>query len=87
MVVRTATIVGTKEIVHTAAVMKRRIDFEATVSLNDTVVIADIATLLNAAIFKKADGAAITCTVATNVITVTGASTDAAIIGVAYGTP
>jgi hypothetical protein len=67
--------------------MKRRIAFEATVSLNDTIVINEITTLLNASIWKKADGAAVTTTIATNIITVTGAATDVPVLGVAYGTP
>jgi hypothetical protein len=87
MVDRAKSVTSTKDMVLTPAVMKRYITFESTVSQSDTITINEVTTLLGADLLKKSDGTAITCTVATNVITVTGAGTNVDIIGIAYGTP
>jgi hypothetical protein len=85
---RAETLTTSKEVIVTAATVKKFLTFEATVSTNDTITIQDLTTLLGAALMKRADGTACTCTIATNVITVTQAAlTDAPVLGMAYGTP
>jgi hypothetical protein len=81
------TVTAKKQTVVTAAVEKRYITFEATVSTDDTVTLGDLADMLGAALFKKSDGTAVTFTEATNVITVTEAGlTNEPVVGFAYGT-
>jgi len=88
MVVRAALIQTTKDVIVTAATVKKNLTFAATVTTNDTIPIVDVTTLLGASLMKTADGTAVTCTIATNVITVTGAGlTDVPVLGTAYGTP
>lgn len=83
---RTETVTLTRTVTVTAAVTKTALMFEATVSTADTITMGSLTTLLNAVLFKKSDGAAVTCTVATNVITVTqGTTTDVPVVGLAYG--
>jgi phosphotransferase system IIA component len=84
---RAETVTSSKQTVVTAAVEKKYITFEAIVSTDDTITLGDFTTVLGAALLKKADGSAITCTVATNVLTVTQATTtNVPIVGFAYGT-
>ena len=84
---RPDTVTSSKTTVVTAAVEKKYITFEATVSTDDTITLEDLADILGAAIFKKADGTSVTFTEATNVITITGAGlTNVPVVGFAYGT-
>lgn len=84
---RTETVTTSKQTVVTAAVEKKYITFEATVSTDDTITLGDLADILGAALFKKSDGSAITFTEATNIITVTSAAlTNVPVVGFAYGT-
>jgi len=71
----------------TAPTVKTWVHFSANaVSTSDTITIDELSSILTATLKKKADGVAVTCTVATNVITVTGAITTVDLIGEAYGT-
>jgi hypothetical protein len=84
---RTETVTSSKQTVVTAATEKKYITFEATVSTDDTVTLGDLTDILGAAVFKKSDGTAITFTEATNVITITQATTtNVPVVGFAYGT-
>jgi hypothetical protein len=84
---RAETVTASKQTVVTAAVEKKYITFEATVSTDDTITLADFTTVLGAALLKKSDGTDISCTVATNVLTVTQATTtNVPVVGFAYGT-
>jgi len=88
LVDRTETVVDRNEIIvtQTAATTKKRIVFEATVSTSDTITLDDMTTINSAHLAKKSDGSEITCTIATNVITVTQAAlTNVAIVGFAIG--
>jgi hypothetical protein len=77
-----------KDTIVTAATTKRYQTKESTVSTNDTVTMEQITTLLGASVMKKSDGSAVTATIATNVVTITGASlTDVPVIVTGYGTP
>jgi len=81
------TVTGTKQIVVTPAVTQKRVDFQATVSTDDTITISDLTTIDGAALLKLSDGTAVTCTVATNVITITQSPlSSVAIEGFALGT-
>jgi len=87
MVDRQETVTSSKQTVVTAAVEKKYITFEATVSTNDTITLGDLSDILGAAVLKKSDGSAVTFTEATNVITITQAAlTDVPVVGFAYGT-
>jgi hypothetical protein len=55
------------------------------VSQNDTITIDSVTTIHGSAIFNRETGAEITCTEATNVITVTGAATNVLVVGLAVG--
>jgi hypothetical protein len=80
------TVSSSKKIVVTPATEKKYVVFEATVSTGETVTIGEMASVAYAKCCKVADGTDVTCTIATNVITITQASlTDASIIGWAYG--
>ena len=59
----------------TTTSLKKYYLIESTVTMNDTITIAELTTVTAADIRNLDTGAAITCTVATNVITVTGAAT------------
>jgi hypothetical protein len=84
---RAEIVTSSKQTVVTAAVEKKYITFEATVSTDDTITLGDFTTVLGAALLKKSDGSAITCSVATNVLTITQATTtNVPVIGFAYGT-
>ena len=81
---RAETIVHRSEYIKTVQVVKKRLEFEATVSTNDTITIGDVAAVGSAHLAKKSDGSEVTCSVATNVITVTGAGlTNIDVIGYA----
>lgn len=83
---RAETVTSNRQTILTAASTKQIIVFEATVSTNDTITLSDITTITGAALLKRSDGSAVTCTVATNVITVTQATlTDAVVEGIAIG--
>jgi len=83
---RDETVVERGDVVVTPAVVKKRLVFEATVSTNDTITLGDLTTINSAHLAKKSDGSEVTCTIATNVITVTGAGlTDIAVVGFAIG--
>jgi len=83
---RSETNTSIKQTIVTAATEKRYVTFEAIVSTNDTITIDNLATIDGAALMKKSDGSAVTCTKNTNVITVTQATlTDVPVIGIAYG--
>jgi hypothetical protein len=84
---RAETVTASKSTTITPAVEKKILTFEATVSTDDTITLNDLTTINGTAVLKKSDGAAVTCTVATNVITITGAGlTDIAVAGIAIGT-
>jgi hypothetical protein len=62
--------------------------YEVEVSLSDTVTLADFASTVNlgkAVLMKESDGLEVTCTVANNVVTVTGSGTNMKCILFAYG--
>jgi len=83
---RAETITSSREAIITAATTKKVLTFEATVSTDDTITLSDLTTINGAALLKRSDGSAATCTVATNVITVTQAAlTDVVIVGIAVG--
>jgi len=83
MVARTPTTIKSSEgFVHRWEV------FEAEVSLNDTITFPDFldsTVLLQGMIHRKDTGATITSTLALNVLTVTGAATNAKVFGYLYG--
>jgi len=84
---RTETVTSSKQTIVTAATEKKYITFEATVSTDDTVTLGDLTDILGAAVFKKSDGTAIAFTEATNIITITQATTtNVPVVGFAYGT-
>jgi len=84
---RNETVVSSKAVIITDAVMKKVLQFEATVSTSHTITLSDLAAIDGAALLKRSDGSACTCTVATNVITVTQADlTDVPVVGLAIGT-
>jgi len=86
MVDRPETVLSNRETIVTPAVTKRVIDFEATVSTGNTITLGDLSSIAGAALLKRSDGSAVTCTVATNVITVTQADlTDVVVEGIALG--
>ena len=85
MTVRGYTPLSKTEYTKTALVKKKIIDFDSIVSTSDTIPISELTALGSAHLAKKSDGSEVTCTVATNIITVTGAGlTDIAIVGSAY---
>jgi len=87
MVDRAETVKSSRQIIITQAVTKKIIDFDATVSTNDTITVSDLAAVNGATLMKQADGTAVTCTVAANIITVTQATlTDVPVVGEAIGT-
>jgi hypothetical protein len=85
MTVRGYTPLSRVKYTKTAQVQKGVVDFETTVTTNDTIPISEFTALASAHLAKKSDGSEVTCTVATNVITVTGAGlTDIPVVGSAY---
>ena len=84
---RPETVIERGDIVVTSATLKKRLVFEATVSTDDTITLGDLTAINSAHLAKKSDGSEVTCTIATNVITVTGAGlTNVAVVGFAIGT-
>jgi len=55
---------------------RRAVWLDATISQNDTVTVTTITTLTSAIVVNKLTGATITSTIATNVVTITGACTN-----------
>jgi hypothetical protein len=87
LAVRTAKTTSSKQTIVTPAVEKKYVNFETPVSTDDTIPITELTDILAAALFKKSDGTAITFTEATNIITVTQATTtNVDAVGFAYGT-
>jgi hypothetical protein len=87
MTVRGYTPLSRTKYVRTAEVKKGIVDFESTVTTTDTIPITEFTAIVGATLKKKSDGTDVTCTVATNVITVTGAGlTDIPVVGSAYET-
>ena len=83
---RAETVTSNRQAIITAASTKQVVTFEATVSTDDTITLSDLTTINGASLLKRADGTAITCTVATNVITVTQATTtNVPVVGIAVG--
>jgi hypothetical protein len=82
------TVSSSKVDTITPAVTKKVLQFSAIVhATNDTITLSDLAAIDGAALLKRADGTAVTCTVATNVITVTqSAMSDTPVEGIAIGT-
>jgi hypothetical protein len=81
------SISSSKQIVITPAVEKKYLVFRATVSTDETITLGDLADILYVKCCKESDGSDVTCTEATNVVTITQAAlTDVPIIGFAYGT-
>jgi hypothetical protein len=80
------TVTSNRQAIITPATTKQIVTFEATVSTDDTITLSDLTTINGAALLKRSDGSAVTCTVATNVITVTEADlTDVVVVGLAVG--
>jgi hypothetical protein len=80
------TVTSNRQAIITAATTKQIVTFEATVSTDKTITLSDLTTVNGAALLKRSDGSAVTCTVATNVITVTqGTLTDVPVVGIAVG--
>jgi hypothetical protein len=87
MTARGYTAIGRTKYTKTALIEKKVVTFEATVSTDDTIPISEFTGVASAHIAKKSDGSEVTCTVATNIITVTGAAlTDVPVVGSAYET-
>ncbi len=87
MVDRPPSNVQVRSVTITPAALKTRVDFEATVSTSDTITMQNIGALSGAAVLRKDTGAALTTTIATNVITVTTTLlTNVDVIGTAYST-
>jgi len=84
---RPETVIERGDIVVAAATLKKRLVFEATVSTDDTITLGDLTAINSAHLAKKSDGTEVTYTIATNVITVTGAGlTNVPVVGFAIGT-
>ena len=84
---RMETVESSKVAIITDAVTKKVLQISATVSTSDTITLSDLTAINGAALLKRADGSAVTCTVATNVITITQATlTDVPVVGIAIGT-
>lgn len=80
------TVTSNRQAIITAATTKQIVTFEATVSTDKTITLSDLTTVNGAVLLKRSDGSAVTCTVATNVITITQASlTDIVVVGIAVG--
>jgi hypothetical protein len=80
------TVTSNRQAIITPASTKQVITFEATVSTDKTITLSDLTTVNGAALLKRSDGSAVTCTVSTNVITVTEADlTDVVVEGIAVG--
>jgi hypothetical protein len=81
------TVTSSKQTVVTAAVEKKYVTFEAlSVSETNTITLADFTTIAGAVLLKKSDGATVTFTKATNVLTVTETGlTNVDLVGFAYG--
>ena len=87
MTVRGYTPLSRTKYVRTVEVKKGIVNFESTVTTSDTIPISEFIAIVSASLSKKSDGSAVTVTVATNVITVTGAGlTDIPVVGTAYET-
>lgn len=83
-----ATSIILSAIVQTELVTKRRRYqvFEAIVSTNETIPL-EIGTLTDAVVFRSDTGVEVTATVATTIVTVTGAGlVDIHCVGMAFGT-
>jgi len=86
MVDRPETVTSKREVIITPAVTKQVLGIEDTVSTNDTIIMGDLTTVNGAGLLKRSDGSTVTCTVATNVITITQAAlTDVVIVGTVVG--
>jgi hypothetical protein len=87
MTVRGYTPLSRVKYTRTAQVQKGVVDFESIVSTNDTIPISEYTAVAGAMLRKKSDNTVVTCTVATNIITVTQAAlTDEPVVGSAYET-
>jgi hypothetical protein len=87
MTVRGYTPLSRVKYTRTAQVQKGVVDFESIVSTNDTIPISEYTAIAGAMLRKKSDNTVVTCTVATNIITVTQATlTDEPVVGSAYET-
>jgi len=83
---RAETVIARGRTVVTAAVLKKRLEFTAIVSTNDTITLSELTTINSAHLAKQSDGSEISCSIAGNVITVAGLGlTDVPIIGFAIG--
>jgi hypothetical protein len=83
---RAETVTSNRQAIITAAATKQVVTIEATVSTDDTITLSDLTTINGAALLKRSDGSAITCTVATNVITITQATTtNVPVVGIVVG--
>jgi len=87
MTVRGYTPLSRTKYTRTAQVQKGIVDFESIVTTNDTIPISEYAAISGATLRKKSDNTVVTCTVATNIITVTQAAlTDEPVVGSAWET-
>ena len=81
------TVTSSKQTIVTAAVEKKYITFEATVSVGNTITLGDLTDILYVKMCRKDTGADVTCTEATNVVTITESPfSSVEIVGFAYGT-
>jgi hypothetical protein len=74
MTARGYTAISKTRYTTTALVEKKVIILEATVSTDDTIPVSELTAVASAHVAKKSDRSEVTCTVATNIITITGAA-------------
>lgn len=85
MVARGYTAIGRTRYTKTALVEKKVVTFAAQVTTNDTIPVSEFTGVASAHVAKKSDGTKVDCTVATNIITITGVGlTDVDVIVTAY---
>jgi hypothetical protein len=85
MTARGYTAISKTQYTKTALVEKKVLVVEATVSTNDTVPISELTAVASAHVAKKSDASEVTCTVATNIVTITGAAlTDVPVVITVY---
>ena len=70
----------------TTTSLKKYVCFDVTMSTNDTVTIADLSSIDSASLVNLTDGLEDTCTIATNVVTLTQSGiTNVRYVGLAVG--
>jgi len=71
---------------QTVTDLKKYYLLECTVSISDTITVAELTAVTAATIYNLSTAAIITCTVGTNIITVTGAATSVKVVVIVLGT-